>query len=326
MINIKEKRLKGYKFIDLFCGIGGFHIAFSSFGAKCVFASDIDDQAKKVYEKNFKTKVFGDITKISPKDIPQHDIICAGFPCQAFSISGKKNGFKDEKGRGELYKSVVNIARFHKPKFIFLENVKNLETHDNGNTLNTIVNSFNEIGYTTFYKVLNASDYGIPQARKRIYFICIRNDLNIKKFDFPDPLNKKISLKDVLEKGIDRSPYEIKRNDIYLNDNINKRSDNNLIRIGRVAFGRQGERIYSIEGHSITLSSQGGGVGGKTGMYLIDGKIYKLTGRECARLMGFPDKYKIADTSNLCYEQFGNSVVVDVLQHIILRLVNLIGE
>ena len=90
MINIKEKRLKGYKFIDLFCGIGGFHIAFSSFGAKCVFASVIDDQAKKVYEKNFKTKVFGDITKISPKDIAQHDIICAGFPCQAFSISGKK--------------------------------------------------------------------------------------------------------------------------------------------------------------------------------------------------------------------------------------------
>ena len=174
--------------------------------------------------------------------------------------------------------------------------------------------------------MLNVSDYGIPQARKRIYFICIRNDLNIKKFDFPDPLNKKISLKDVLEKGIDRSPYEIKRNDIYLNDNINKRSDNNLIRIGQVALGRQGERIYSIEGHSITLSSQGGGVGGKTGMYLINGKIYKLTGRECARLMGFPDKYKIADTSNLCYEQFGNSVVVDVLQHIILRLVNLIGE
>ena len=325
MLSIKEKKLKGYKFLDLFCGIGGFNIALSSFGAECVFASDIDEQAKKVYENNFKIKVSGDITKINPQDIPQHDIICAGFPCQTFSISGKKNGFRDEKGRGELYKCVVKIAQFHKPKFILLENVKNLETHDNGNTLKTIIDAFNKIGYNTFYKVLNSSDYGIPQARKRIYILCIRTDLDIKKFDFPEPTKTKISLKHLLETNIDRSSLEIKRKDVYL-DNKNVSPDNNLIRIGRIALGRQGERIYSIEGHSITLSSQGGGIGGKTGMYLIDGKICKLTGRECARLMGFPDNYKIADTNNLCYCQFGNSVVVDVLQHIILKLISLIGE
>lgn len=324
MIKIKEKKLKDYKFIDLFCGIGGFHIALSSFGAKCVFASDIDNQAKKVYEKNFKTKVYGDITKITPQDIPPHDIICAGFPCQSFSISGKKYGFKDKKGRGELYKSVVSVAQFHKPKFILLENVKNLENHDNGNTLKTIVNAFKKIGYSIFYKVLNASDYGIPQSRKRIYIICIRNDLNVKNFDFPEPLNKKVYLRDILEKNVDRTLYEVKRQDIFIENS--KQDNSGLIRVGRVALGRQGERIYSTAGHSITLSSQGGGVGGKTGMYLINGKVYKLTGRECARLMGFPDKYKIAETSNLCYCQFGNSVVVDVLQHILLKLVNLLGE
>lgn len=325
MLRIKEKKLANYKFIDLFCGIGGFHIALESFGAECVFASDIDEQAKRVYENNFKINVAGDITKINPKDIPRHNIICAGFPCQAFSISGKKNGFNDEKGRGELYKSVVNIAQFHKPEFIILENVKNLETHDKGKTLKTIINAFNKIGYTIFYKTLNASDYGVPQARKRIYIVCIRNDLNVKNFVFPEPLNKKVSLENLLEKNIDRTAYEIKRNDIRIDDK-KIYSVNKLIRIGQVASGRQGERIYSVKGHSITLSSQGGGVGGKTGMYLIDGKISKLTGRECARLMGFPDKYKIANTSNLCYCQFGNSVVVDVLQHIILKLINIIGE
>lgn len=319
MLEIKDKKLEGYNFIDLFCGIGGFHIALSSFGAECVFASDIDEQAKKVYENNFKMKVSGDITKIDPKDIPKHDIICAGFPCQAFSISGKKDGFKDEKGRGELYKNVVAIAKHHKPKFILLENVKNLEVHDNGKTLKKILDSFRGIGYTMYYKVLNASEFGVPQARKRIYIVGIRNDLKVDNFCFPKPTNKKVCLSDVLEIGIDRSLYEIKRDDIVIEKN-EQESKNELKRIGKVGLGRQGERIYSKNGHAITLSSQGGGVGGKTGMYLIDNKVYKLTGRECARLMGFPDKYKIADTSNLCYCQFGNSVVVDILQYIIKKL------
>ncbi|MBE5739191.1 MAG: DNA cytosine methyltransferase [Clostridiales bacterium] len=324
MQRIKNKSLKDYKFIDLFCGIGGFHLALSSFGAKCVFASDIDVNAKKVYEDNFKIKVSGDITKIKESDIPEHDIICAGFPCQAFSISGKKGGFNDFKGRGELYKNVVEIAKYHQPKFILLENVKNLEAHNNGTTLKTILRDFEDVGYDMFFKVLNASDYGIPQARKRIYIVGIRRDLNIKEFSFPEPVKKKSFLKDILEIDIDRSSLLINRDDVKIDYNIEEKETGSLLRIGHVGLGRQGERIYSVQGHSITLSSQGGGVGGKTGMYLINGKVYKLSGRECARLMGFPDKYKIAETNNLCYCQFGNSVVVDVLQHILLKLVSLV--
>lgn len=321
MQKIKEKILKDYKFIDLFCGIGGFHLALSSFGAKCVFASDIDINAKRVYENNFKIHVSGDITKINIDEIPKHDIICAGFPCQAFSISGKRGGFNDFKGRGELYKNVVAIAKFHQPKYILLENVKNLEAHNNGETLKTIIKEFEDIGYSMFCKVLNASDYGIPQARKRIYIVGIRQDLDVKNFEFPQPKNKKIFLKDVLEQNINREAYIINRKDVVIDETIQEKENSGLLRIGHVGLGRQGERIYSIQGHSITLSSQGGGVGGKTGMYLLNNKVYKLTGRECARLMGFPDKYKIAKTANLCYCQFGNSVVVDVLQEIIKKLI-----
>jgi len=126
-----EQKLKGYKFIDLFCGIGGFHLALSSFGAQCVFASDIDKEACAVYEKNFNMKPDGDITKIEAKDIPKHDILCAGFPCQPFSISGNQKGFDDEKGRGKLFFDIVRIAKYHKPKVLLLENVKNFEKHDN---------------------------------------------------------------------------------------------------------------------------------------------------------------------------------------------------
>ncbi len=325
MIKITDKKLKGYKFIDLFCGIGGFHIALKSFGADCVFASDIDENVKLVYENNFNIKVAGDITKIAPDSIPKHDIICAGFPCQAFSISGKKDGFNDKKGRGELYKNVVAIAKYHKPKLIFLENVKNLETHDNGKTLKKILVSFEQIGYKMFFKVLNASDFGIPQARKRIYIVCSREDLGIDEFSFPKPTKQLVTLSDILEWDIDRSLYEIDRKDIIV-DTSEFKKENKLIRIGNIGLGRQGERIYSINGHSITLSSQGGGIGGKTGMYLINDGIYKLSGRECARLMGFPDDFKIANTNNLCYCQFGNSVVVDVLQYIILKVINKLGE
>ena len=138
MITLTEQEKQGlqrYRFIDLFCGIGGFHLALSSFGAECVFSSDINEKACKVYEKNFKIKPHGDITKIKCKEIPSHDILCAGFPCQPFSISGAKKGFDDKNGK--LFFEIIRIARFHKPKVIFLENVSNLEAHDGGNPLKT---------------------------------------------------------------------------------------------------------------------------------------------------------------------------------------------
>lgn len=319
MKQIKDKKLKNYKFIDLFCGIGGFNLALSSFGAKCVFASDIDPAAVKTYENNFNIKVSGDITKIEPKDIPSHDIICAGFPCQSFSISGKKKGLDDPRGR--LYKNVVNIAKYHKPKLIILENVKNLETHNNGETLRQIKNDFRNIGYQIFSQVLNASDFGVPQARKRIYFVAFRDDLKINDFKFPEKLNIKTELNFILEDCYSDNVV-VNRKDVNLYENKVKIKNNSLNRIGEIGKGRQGERIYSPKGHSITLSSQGGGVGGKTGMYLINNVIRKLTPRECARLMGFPDTFIMSEGINTSYCQFGNSVVIDVLQYIVEQIIN----
>lgn len=309
-----EKVLHGFTFIDLFCGIGGFHSALSSLGGRCVFASDINKVAKAVYENNYGIKPQDDITKIAVEDIPRHDIICAGFPCQPFSISGNQKGFDDP--RGKLFFSVVEIANHHKPKVIFLENVKNFEKHDGGKTLTRVKSELQKIGYTVYSKVLCASDYGVPQARKRIYIIAFRNDIDSSQFSFPTPFNEYKVLQDILIDDASNTipgSYTIDRKQEFIENMPNQRT-NKLIRIGKIGLGRQGERIYSIFGVSTTLSSQGGGLAGKTGMYLINGRVRKLYPRECARLMGFPDTFKLASTQEQNYKHFGNSVVVEVIQ------------
>jgi len=319
MFNVKknEKRLLGQTFIDLFCGIGGFHLALSSYGARCVFSSEIDGAACDVYQKNFGVRPAGDIRKIRSNQIPKHDILCAGFPCQAFSISGKLDGFKDPNGK--LFFEVIRIAKYHKPKMIMLENVKNIQTHNDGKTLKRISEELNKIGYKPFSKVLNATNFGVPQARKRLYIVAFRDDLNINDFAFPERKGKVKSLEDILIEQ-DTKKYIITREyklDLDIERATKKSSE--LVRIGKIGKGRQGERIYSAKGQSITLSSQGGGLGGKTGMYYVNGNVRKLTPRECAHLMGFPNKYKISELESECYKQFGNSVVVNVLQEIIAR-------
>lgn len=314
----EKKRFKNYTFIDLFCGIGGFHLALESLGAKCVFASDIDSEACKTYRNNFKIDPKGDITKIPTTQIPSHEILCGGFPCQPFSISGNKQGFNDEQGRGKLFFDIVRIARKHKPRVIILENVKNFEKHDGGKTLKEVYTKLNSIGYRTFHKVLCASDFGVPQHRERIYIVAFKKDLNIKEFIFPEPLNDYKVLKDLLISQKDNEivgNYGVSR-ECIIDRNVENRTKD-LIRIGRIGKGRQGERIYSINGQAATLSSQGGGLGGKTGLYLINNKVRKLFPRECARLMGFPDNFKLADSQEKNYKQFGNSVVVDVIQVIL---------
>lgn len=308
-----DKKLKGYTFIDLFCGIGGFHLALSSLGAKCVFASDINKRACDVYQSNFKLRPKGDITKIKNKDIPAHDILCAGFPCQPFSISGNQKGFDDKNGK--LFFEIVRIARFHKPKLIFLENVRNLEVHDGGQTLDIIKQKLKSIGYKTFVKVLNASDFGVPQARKRIYIVAFRNNLKVTDFKFPESDGKLLCVKDILIKQVDPK-YTISRDDITITDRSKHQKSTQLIRIGSIGPGRQGERIYSIYGQATTLSSQGGGPGGKTGIYKVGEIVRILSPRECARAMGFPDRFKLSPSDYDSYTQFGNSVVVNVIQKI----------
>ena len=318
MINITNNKLKNYTFIDLFAGLGGFRVALESFGAKCVYSSEWDKPVAEVYKENFGDYPDGDITKVDEKNIPNHDILCAGFPCQPFSISGKQLGFNDS--RGTLFFDVARIVKFHKPKIIFLENVKNFASHDNGKTLKVVKAILEELGYSVFYKVLNAVDYGIPQKRERIYIICFREDCNIKKFNFPAPIPLEKHIEDILEKDSKVPIYEEKKYPIKFNGVVDNKYSNKTIRLAIVNNGGQGERIYSIKGIAPTLSANGGGIFAKTGGYIVDGKARRLSPRECARLMGFPETYKIATNINAAYKQFGNSVVIDVLQYILLEL------
>ena len=315
MIEIENKFLTNATYIDLFCGIGGFHLALSSFGAKCIFASDIDAKARDVYRKNFNIEPYGDITKIKNKDIPPHDILCAGFPCQPFSISGNQNGFDDPKGK--LFYQIIRIARFHKPKILLLENVKNLKTHNDSNTIMEMKKQLNSIGYDVHDQILSASDFGIPQARERLYIVAIIKSMKVKNFKFPTATNQDVHLNDILYDEENKYDVIVKRQ-YFLNERPLHRKG--LIQVARIGRGRQGERIYSPEGYSTTLSSQSGGLGGKTGMYLINGIVRKLYPRECARLMGFPDSFIYAQEISSIYRQFGNSVVVDVLQSILIEI------
>lgn len=321
MIQVNNSALSGYKFIDLFCGIGGFHIALSSFGAECVFASDVDEKARNVYKKNYGIEPQGDITKIKNKEIPAHDILCAGFPCQPFSISGKQNGFKHPSGK--LFYQIIRIARYHKPKILLLENVKNLSTHNDSKTILEIRKQLNQIGYDVYDQVLIASDFGIPQARERLYIVALKKSLKIKKFIFPMGDKKACCVNDILCDESCKYDVRVNREPI-----MNKKPSrkNGLIQVAKFGRGRQGERIYSPLGYSTTLSSQGGGIGGRTGMYLINGTVRKLYPRECARLMGFPDTFQYAEDISTSYKQFGNSVVVDVLQNIIIKIIKSIQE
>jgi len=261
------------KFIDLFAGIGGFHLALESFGASCVFASEWDNHAADTYYQNFNIRPNGDITKIAEHEIPAHDILCAGFPCQAFSIAGKQKGFDDT--RGTLFFDIARIVNFHKPKVLFLENVKNLTTHNNGNTFKTIVTTLNNLGYHVFSKVLNSSQFGLPQNRERIYIVAFHQSIESTNFKFPKPTHQAVSLSSILEalpsdaKIIERSDINIYK--IYKPSNtlFSNSLPNKPIQVGIVNKGGQGERIYHPDGHAITLSAYGGGGGSKTGLYIL---------------------------------------------------------
>ena len=323
MFQIKNKGLKGYTFIDLFAGLGGFRIALETLGAKCVYSSEINKNAREIYYKNFKDIPDGDITKINAKNIPNHDILCAGFPCQAFSISGKQKGFDDT--RGTLFFDVARIVKMKQPKIVFMENVKNFASHNAGRTLQTVYKIINDLGYNFNYKVLNATDYGIPQKRERIYMVCFRNDIYNGAFSFPEPIKLTKHVEDILLSDKEISNYNQKQKNFSTTNycfscDRTVKSSNSPIRLGIVNKGGQGERIYSIKGTAITLSAFGGGVFSRTGGYLIDGKPRKLFPRECARLMGFPDTYVISENDNQAYQQLGNSVVIDVLQYIGIKI------
>ncbi len=321
MINIKNRPLDGLTFIDLFAGLGGFRLTLESCGAKCVYSNEWDRFAQEVYKNNFGETPDGDITKVDESSIPDHDILCAGFPCQAFSISGNQKGFEDS--RGTLFFDVARIIKAKRPKVVFMENVKNFATHDNGKTLQIVQNSLDALGYSFFQKIINAADFGIPQKRERLYMVCFRKDLLISSFNFPRSLVLSRFVEDVLldDESLIQNLY-VERKDVTYNNEQNNSYNNKPIRLGIINKGGQGERIYSTKGVAITLSANGGGIFSKTGGYLINGKPRKLHPRECARLMGYPDSYKLCKSNSQAYKQLGNSVVIDVLQYIAVEIGN----
>ncbi len=314
-----EKTQQTFDFIDLFAGIGGFRIALESHGGECVFGSEWDEKSQDTYERNFGECPEGDITKIDEKEVPKHNVLCAGFPCQAFSISGKMKGFGDT--RGTLFFDVARIAKKAKPEVLFLENVRNFLKHDNGKTIQVVKDTLEEIGYDHFIKVLRSSDYGVPQARERVYIVAFRKDLGIKNFEFPKPIKEFKTVEDILEQDnifhgfIDRPDMKITKPDAEVVD------PRRPLQIGKINGGGQGERIYSTKAAGITLSAYGGGAASKTGAYLINGKVRKLTPRECARMQGFPEDYEIAENRNEAYKQFGDSVSVPVLKLIFQQII-----
>lgn len=324
-----------FEFVDLFAGIGGFRIAMQSLGGKCVFTSEWDEQAKKTYSANFGEVPFGDITKEDTKKfIPDNfDVLCAGFPCQAFSIAGKRGGFEDT--RGTLFFDVAEIIQRKQPKAIYLENVKGLYNHDKGRTLKTILSVLrNDLGYyVPEPKILNAKDFGVPQNRERIFIVGFRKDLEIDSFDYPKPFNTNITFEEIKEKDVVSVKYYL--SETYLNTLINhkKRHESkgngfgyeiipddgtaNAVVCG--GMGRERNLVFDDRLQDFTPVTNIKGRVNRKG-------IRKMTPREWARLQGFPDNFIIPVADASAYKQFGNSVAVPAIKATANEIIKKLSE
>ena len=312
-----------FKFIDLFAGIGGFRLALQNLGGKCVFTSEWDKQAQKTYRANFGETPFGDITKEETKQyIPDgFDVLCAGFPCQAFSIAGKRGGFEDT--RGTLFFDVAEIIKRKQPKAFFLENVKGLRSHDKGKTLDTILNVLrNDLGYfVPEPQIVNAKDFGVPQNRERIYIVGFHPSLNIENFNYPKPTNKNSTFADVKEENIVETKYYLSTQYLQTLINHKARHENKgngfgyeIIKDNQIAnavvCGGMGRERNLVLDHRITDFTPTTKIKGEVNR---EG-IRKMTPREWARLQGFPDNFVIPVADASAYKQFGNSVAVPAIQ------------
>lgn len=285
----KEK----YKFIDLFAGIGGFHLAFHNSGAECVFASEWDNSARKTYQENFKKispEIFnngnfvGDITKVKSKNIPDFDIICGGFPCQPFSQAGFKKGFEDE--RGNLFFHIAGIIKKKKPEAFFLENVRHLLKHDNGKTFKIIKKTMEEdLGYSFYHKIVKGTDFNIPQHRPRLYMVGFRN----KKipFKFPEPMMLKKTMSDI--------------------------------------FGGSCEKKV---GYTLRVGGRGSAITDRRNWdsYMVDGEVKRLSVKEGKKMMGLPANYIFPVSDSQAMKQMGNAVVVPAIQAVAQEIINTLNN
>jgi DNA (cytosine-5)-methyltransferase 1 len=304
------------KFIDLFAGIGGFRLALENNGAECVFSSEIDKSAQKVYLANFKGNIHGDITKIDEKSIPSHDVLCAGFPCQAFSSIGSQAGFADS--RGQLFFEIVRIVSHHKPKILFLENVKGLLSNDGGKTFATIKDNIYKLGYTLNYKVLSSTMFDLPQKRNRVYMVAVRNDIE-NTFEFPEGSLTSRRLKDIIESNVDAKYFlnETRNNVICLNRKL-KRGGYGFHIIGQNDFvhtllaSKYEFNLVVDNTIPINLSSRKDQIN--------KDNIRRLTPKEYARLQGYSDSFYMPVTNKQAYRLFGNSVSVPVIDKIFEKI------
>ncbi len=287
---------KKFTYIDLFAGIGGFHIAMDNLGGECVFASEWDEDCRKTYTANFSstsTKIFkdghpnefyaGDITKVDPNSIPNHDVICAGFPCQPFSQAGNKKGFEDT--RGTLFFNIASIMKIKKPKAVFLENVRGLFTHQGGKTFEIIKKTIEELGYTMYYQIVKASDFNCPQHRPRLYMICFRNDINGSLFNFPKPVPLTKTMSDVFEGHVDK----------------------------KIGF------TLRVGGKNSPINDRRNWDG-----YIVDGIERRIGPKEGKRMQGFPDSFVFPVSKSAAMKQLGNSVAIPAIQAIGEKMIDVI--
>lgn len=298
--------MRSLKTIDLFAGIGGIRLGFAAHGCKNVFSSEWDPAAQLMYEANFNEKPFGDINSIDPEDIPNHDILLAGFPCQPFSIAGKGLGFLDT--RGTLFFNIEEIINAKKPQAFLLENVKRLTTHDNSQTFSVIIEKLENLGYTVYHRVLNSLNFGLPQKRERIYIVGFRDEINFK---FPEPLGCYQPLAEILDDDRDVPKS------YFLSDNIREK------RLKAVKGSPPNPSIWheNIGGNISALPYSCALRAGGSYNYLVVNGIRRLTDREMLRLQGFPEDFKI----NIPYSQLrkvaGNSVSVPVITAIAREMI-----
>ena len=307
---------------SFFSGVGGIDLGFKRSGFKTIYANEFDGFAADTFECNFNLKVDRrDVNNVPTEDIPDFDIMLAGFPCQAFSIAGYRQGFDDEKGRGNLFFQMTRIIKEKKekgvqPRICFFENVKNLVTHDKGNTFKVICNELDKLGYKTVYKVMNACEYGnVPQNRERIYIVAFRDSADYEKFTLPEPIKLDKTISDVInfDDTVD-TKYYYKKSSCYFYDQLTEHAlSHNTI--------YQWRRVYVRENKSNlvpTLTANMGTGGHNVPIILTnDGQYRKITPRECFKVQGFPSDFVLPEQSNAkLYKQAGNSVVVPIIARI----------
>ena len=322
--NSSSNPLPGIKFIDLFCGMGGFHLGIDNAcknqqkQATCVFASDIDKYVKKTYKANFNIDPKGDITKINVDDIPKHDILCGGFPCQSFSSIGKREGFND-KIKGTLFFEVCRILKHHKPKVCFLENVTGLLTHEGGKTFQIIFQTLETLGYNIHHKVFDAVDFGLPAHRKRVFIIGFLDKKHWRCFKWPVPthVNNHVGIGTIIEKHDDGYciTKHLQKSYLFGKKNGEKRKDNKPKVVTKETLTPSNTLVSSY--HKIQRL---------TGTFVADGKtgLRLFSENECKQMMGFPKEFKMPVSRTQMYQQTGNSVSVPIIKAISEEIINIL--